>query len=77
MVYTDLISKLRTTHPTIDLDRFSPIESEGIAEVCDLSTSEALFEPEKMQGMHGLPGGASRKCLLTSVGMDISPKRLS
>ena len=69
--YTDLISKLRTTHPTIDLDCFSPIEIEGIAEVCDLSTSEVLLKL-KNAGMHGLPGGGA-EMLVDSVRMDISP----
>ena len=54
--YIDLISKLRNSHPTIDLDCFSPIEIEGIAEVCDLSTSEVLLSL-KNAGMHGLRGG--------------------
>ena len=71
--YTDLISKLRTTHPTIDLDCFSPIEIEGIAEVCDLSTSEVLLKL-KNAGMHGLPGGGA-EMLVDSVRMDISPKK--
>ena len=71
--YTDLISKLRTSHPTIDLDCFSPIEIEGIAEVCDLSTSEVLLSL-KNAGMHGLPGGGA-EMLVDSVRMDISPKK--
>ena len=70
--YTDLISKLRTTHPTIDLDCFSPIEIEGIAEVCDLSTSEVLLKL-KNAVMYGLPGGGA-EMLVDAVRMDMSPK---
>ena len=36
--YLDLISNIREKHPTISLDCFSPIEIEGIADVCGLST---------------------------------------
>ncbi len=71
--YTNLISKLSEAHPTIDLDCFSPIEIEGIAEVCGLSTSEVLLRL-KNAGMHGLPGGGA-EMLVDSVRMDISPKK--
>ena len=40
--YTDLLKHLRREHPTIDLDCFSPIEIEGLAEVCGMSTHEVL-----------------------------------
>ena len=36
--YTNLLKSLRNKHPTIDLDCFSPIEIEGIAEVQHLHT---------------------------------------
>ncbi len=36
--YTNLLKELRQRHPQIDLDCFSPIEIEGIAEVTGLST---------------------------------------
>ena len=42
--YTDLIHYLREHHPSIALDCFSPIEIEGIADVCGLSTLEVLTE---------------------------------
>jgi cyclic dehypoxanthinyl futalosine synthase len=71
--YTDLIKFLRKEHPSIELDCFSPIEIEGIAEVCGLSTLEVL-EALKAAGMHGLPGGGA-EMLVDDVRLDISPKK--
>lgn len=71
--YTELIYRLSNTHPSIDLDCFSPIEIEGIAEVCGLSTLDVLCKL-KDAGMHGLPGGGA-EMLVDSVRMDISPKK--
>tara|TARA_Y100000994_G_scaffold131700_1_gene107900 strand:- start:751 stop:1920 length:1170 start_codon:yes stop_codon:yes gene_type:complete len=71
--YTNLICQLRERHPTIDLDCFSPIEIEGIAEVCQTSTKEVL-ELLKDAGMHGLPGGGA-EMLVDDVRLDISPKK--
>ena len=71
--YIELIKALRDRHPTIDLDCFSPIEIEGIAEVTQLSTQSVL---ERLQGagMHGLPGGGA-EMLVESVRNDVSPKK--
>ena len=71
--YLELISYLRKEHPTIDLDCFSPIEIEGIAEVCGLSTYEVLKQL-KAVGMHGLPGGGA-EMLVEEVRSDVSPKK--
>ena len=71
--YTDLMKFLRKKHPSIDLDCFSPIEIEGIAEVCGKSTLEVLTEL-KQAGMHGLPGGGA-EMLVDDVRLDISPKK--
>ena len=71
--YTSLISQLRERHPTIDLDCFSPIEIEGIAEVCQTSTKDVL-QQLKEAGMHGLPGGGA-EMLVDDVRLDISPKK--
>jgi cyclic dehypoxanthinyl futalosine synthase len=71
--YTDLLKSLRKKHPTIDLDCFSPIEIEGIAEVANLSTLEVLTHL-KGAGMHGLPGGGA-EMLVESVRNDVSPKK--
>ena len=71
--YIELIKALRERHPTIDLDCFSPIEIEGIAEVTQLST-KAVLEHLKDAGMHGLPGGGA-EMLVESVRKDVSPKK--
>ena len=71
--YTDLLKFLREKHPTIDLDCFSPIEIEGIAEVANLSTLEVLTHL-KGAGMHGLPGGGA-EMLVESVRKNVSPKK--
>ena len=71
--YLDLLKEIRTRHPSIDLDCFSPIEIEGIAEVCGLSTKEVLSEL-KNSGMHGLPGGGA-EMLVDDIRLGISPKK--
>ena len=71
--YTNLLKSLRTKHPTIDLDCFSPIEIEGIAEVTNISTLDVLSHL-KDSGMHGLPGGGA-EMLVESVRNDVSPKK--
>ena len=71
--YTELLTHLRKEHPTIDLDCFSPIEIEGLAEVCGMSTHDVLVEL-KQAGMHGLPGGGA-EMLVEEVRKDVSPKK--
>ena len=71
--YTDLLKYLRNNHPTIDLDCFSPIEIEGIADVTGMSTSDVLSEL-KEAGLHGLPGGGA-EMLVDEVRLDISPRK--
>ena len=71
--YTDLIHELRSRHPSIDLDCFSPIEIEGISEICGLPTKEVL-KSLRDAGMHGLPGGGA-EMLVDEVRLDVSPKK--
>ncbi len=71
--YEELLTALRQRHPSIDLDTFSPIEIEGIADVTGLSTLQVLGRLQKA-GMHGLPGGGA-EMLVDGVRMDISPKK--
>ena len=68
--YTNLLKSLRERHPTIDLDCFSPIEIEGIADVTNSSTLEVLTKL-KDAGMHGLPGGGA-EMLVEEVRTDVS-----
>mgnify|MGYP001250631519 FL=1 len=71
--YTELLSRLNQKHPKIHLDCFSPIEIEGIAEICGISTREVLRRL-KDSGMHGLPGGGA-EMLVDNVRNNISPKK--
>lgn len=71
--YTELLMELRKRHPSIDIDCFSPIEIEGIADVTGLTTLEVL-EKLKSAGMHGLPGGGA-EILVENVRNDVSPKK--
>ena len=43
--YIDLLSELSAKHPSIALDCFSPIEIEGISQVCGLPTKVVCSEP--------------------------------
>lgn len=71
--YTGLLGMLKENHPSIDLDCFSPIEIEGIADVTGLTTLEVLSELKKA-GMHGLPGGGA-EMLVDEIRTDVSPKK--
>ena len=71
--YIDLLSELSTRHPSIDFDCFSPIEIEGISQVCGLPTKDVLIHL-KEAGMHGLPGGGA-EMLVDEVRLDVSPKK--
>lgn len=71
--YIELIQHLRAHHQDVDLDCFSPIEIEGIAEVCGMSTLDVLKAFQKA-GVHGLPGGGA-EMLVEDVRKDVSPKK--
>tara|TARA_B100000212_G_scaffold308570_2_gene258389 strand:+ start:288 stop:1472 length:1185 start_codon:yes stop_codon:yes gene_type:complete len=71
--YIDLLQHLVKHHPSIQLDCFSPIEIEGIAEVAGMSTLEVLTQ-FKAAGLHGLPGGGA-EMLVEEVRRDVSPKK--
>ncbi len=71
--YLDLISHLTNNHPNIQLDCFSPIEIEGIADVSGMSTYEVLNQLKEV-GLHGLPGGGA-EMLVDEVRSDVSPKK--
>ena len=71
--YESLIKHLVKHHPTIDLDCFSPIEIEGIADVANLSIREVLTRFCDA-GMNGLPGGGA-EMLVDEIRTDISPKK--
>jgi|TARA_B100000959_G_scaffold281515_1_gene345737 cyclic dehypoxanthinyl futalosine synthase len=71
--YVELLVELRHRHPTIALDCFSPIEIEGIAEICGKTTFEVLRELSEA-GLHGLPGGGA-EILVDDIRLAVSPKK--
>ena len=71
--YTNLIMELSSRHPSIDLDCFSPIEIEGIAEVSGYTTLDVLTK-FRDSGLHGLPGGGA-EMLVDNVRSGISPRK--
>lgn len=71
--YIDLLSELSARHPSIALDCFSPIEIEGISQVCGMPTKDVLARL-KQAGMHGLPGGGA-EMLVDEIRLDVSPKK--
>ena len=71
--YTGLLRELSSRHPLLALDCFSPIEIEGISEVCGIPTKQVLGHL-KEAGMHGLPGGGA-EMLVDDVRLNISPKK--
>lgn len=54
--YLDLLNDLRTHHPTIEIDAFSPSEIEHMADTYGMSVRDVLIEL-KAAGLQGLPGG--------------------
>ena len=71
--YLELIAALHARHPSIDLDCFSPIEIDGIAEMSELTTLDVL-SALRDAGMHGLPGGGA-EMLVDAVREEVSPKK--
>ena len=71
--YTELLSGIKERHPGILLDCFSPIEIDGISEVCGLDTIEVLRKL-KEAGLDGLPGGGA-EMLVDEVRENVSPKK--
>ena len=58
--YIDLIKHLVREHPNIDLDCFSPIEIQGIAEVSGMTTFEVFINSRRLVYMAFL--AAEQKC---------------
>ena len=75
--YTDLLRHLRTHHPTIRLEAFSPEEIKGMAKLTKMSTLDVLRELQNA-GLDGLPGGGG-EMLVDAVrhAPHISPARIS
>src|SRR5690606_17203285 len=73
--YTDLLTWIRETFPTIQTDCFSPSEIHNICEIENMSPFEFLNEL-KNAGLMGLPGGGA-ELLDDRIRYQFSPKKMS
>jgi cyclic dehypoxanthinyl futalosine synthase len=75
--YLDLLRHLRTQHPTIRIEAFSPEEIQGMAKLTGMSVAEVLRELQ-VAGLDGLPGGGG-EMLVDAVrhARHVSPARIS
>ena len=73
--YTDLLEWLRTTHPSIELDCFSPSEIHNLCEVEGKNAKEIL-QALQNAGLRGLPGGGA-ELLDDEIRSKVSPKKIS
>lgn len=75
--YLDLLQHLKTHHPTIRVEAFSPEEIKGMAKLTGMTSLEVLKELQAA-GLDGLPGGGG-EMLVDSVrhARHISPARIS
>lgn len=73
--YTDLLKWLRQTHPTVELDCFSPSEIQNLCEV-ENSDARTILAELKKAGLRGLPGGGA-ELLDDEIRQKVSPKKIS
>jgi cyclic dehypoxanthinyl futalosine synthase len=75
--YLDLMKHLKTHHPTIRVEAFSPEEIKGMGKLTDMTTLEVLKELQAA-GLDGLPGGGG-EMLVDEIrhAKHISPARIS
>ena len=75
--YLDLMKHLKTHHPTIRVEAFSPEEIKGMSKLTGMSSLEVLKELQAA-GLDGLPGGGG-EMLVDEVrhAKHISPARIS
>lgn len=74
--YTELLQHIRSQHPNIRIEAFSPEEIKGLAALTGLASREVLRELQQA-GLHGLPGGGG-EMLVDEVrhAKHISPARI-
>jgi cyclic dehypoxanthinyl futalosine synthase len=72
--YTDLVSWIHQTYPTIEIDAFSPSEIEHVANISGKSWEEVL-SALKATGLAGLPGGGG-EILDDEIRNLVSPKKI-
>ena len=75
--YLDLMQHLKTHHPSIRVEAFSPEEIKGMAKLTEMTSVEVLKELQAA-GLDGLPGGGG-EMLVDDVrhARHISPARIS
>ncbi len=75
--YLDLLKHIKTNHPTISIDAFSPEEIKGMSKLTGMTSLEVLKELQKA-GLDGLPGGGG-EILVDRVrkAKHIAPARIS
>lgn len=75
--YLDLLGYLKTQHPTIRVEAFSPEEIRGMAKLTGMTSSGVLKELQAA-GLDGLPGGGG-EMLVDEIrhARHISPARIS
>ncbi len=75
--YLDLMQHLKTRHPTIRVEAFSPEEIKGMAKLTGMTSAQVLEELQAA-GLDGLPGGGG-EMLVDAVrhARHISPARIS
>ena len=75
--YLDLMKHLKTHHPTVRVEAFSPEEIKGMSKLTGMSSLEVLKELQAA-GLDGLPGGGG-EMLVDEVrhAKHISPARIS
>ncbi len=75
--YLDLLQHIKTHHPTIRVEAFSPEEVKGMSELTGMTTLEVLRELQAA-GLDGLPGGGG-EMLVDEIRhkRHISPARIS
>jgi cyclic dehypoxanthinyl futalosine synthase len=75
--YLDLMKHLKTKHPTIRVEAFSPEEIKGMSKLTGMKSLEVLKELQQV-GLDGLPGGGG-EMLVDDIrhAKHISPARIS
>jgi cyclic dehypoxanthinyl futalosine synthase len=75
--YLDLLKHIKTHHPTIRIEAFSPEEIKGMSKLTGMSSKDVLIALQKA-GLDGLPGGGG-EMLVDDIrhAKHISPARIS
>ena len=72
--YEELLSWIKESFPSLDIDAFSPSEIEHIAQLEEISIEEVL-QRLKASGLNGVPGGGG-EILDDEIRIQVSPKKI-